>query len=170
MRRDYNRAERIADGIIHAVGLALAIGACAALVTLALPGADALRTFALAIYAAGLVTMLGCSAAYNLAPAGDWKGVFRRLDHAAIFLMIAGTYTPFTLVAIGGAWGWSLFGVVWTVAAAGAVLKLVWPYRLERVSIAIYLMLGWVILIAIGPMFAKMSLPAIALLAAGGLL
>jgi hemolysin III len=170
MDRHYSRAERIADGLVHAIGLALAIGACAALAALALPAADALRMAALVIYAGGLVTMLGCSAAYNLMPEGDWKNIFRRLDHAAIFLMIAGTYTPFTLVAIGGAWGWSLFGVVWAGALAGAMLKLVWPHRFERLSIAVYLLLGWVILLALGPMFANMSLQAIVLLGVGGLL
>lgn len=168
--RLYSRAERIADGAVHAIGIALAIGACAALGTLAVQDAGALKTAALIVYGGGLVAMLGCSAAYNLMPDGSWKAVFRRLDHAAIFLMIAGTYTPFTLVSIGGAWGWGIFGFVWTVALAGVALKLFWHDRFERLSIAVYLLLGWTILIALGPMLSSMSLSAVILLGVGGLL
>lgn len=169
-KRHYSRAERIADGAVHAIGLALALGACGALATFVLPEAGALRIVSLIVYAAGLVTMLGCSAAYNLMPESSWKAVFRRLDHAAIFVMIAGTYTPFTLVAIGGAWGWSIAGVVWAVAAGGVALKLFWPHRFEKLSIAAYLALGWIILIATGPLIASLSVSGIVLLGVGGLL
>ena len=96
----YSRGERIADAVVHGLGLTFGLAACVSLLIVLLPAADALRWLALGLYAAGLLAMLGCSALYNLAPPGRWKSHFRRLDHAAIFVMIAGTYTPFLLVAI----------------------------------------------------------------------
>ena len=124
----------------------------------------------LAVYGAGLLAMLGCSALYNTARPGPRKELWRRLDHAAIFVMIAGTYTPFAAIAIGGAWGTGLLVFVWTVAAAGVVLKLLDPGRFETLSIAAYLLLGWTILVAIDPLIAAVSLRAFVLLAAGGIL
>jgi hemolysin III len=124
----------------------------------------------LAVYGAGLLAMLGCSALYNIAGHGPRKALWRRLDHAAIFVMIAGTYTPFAAIAIGGAWGRGLLVFVWTVAAAGVLLKLLQPGRLETLSIATYLLLGWTILVAIDHLIAAVSVPAFVLLAAGGVL
>ena len=114
--------------------------------------------------------MLGCSALYNLASDRPRKALWRRLDHAAIFVMIAGTYTPFAVVAIGGAWGTGLLVFVWTVAAAGVVLKLLDPGRFETLSIAAYLSLGWTIIVAIDHLIAAVSLRAFVLLAAAGFL
>src|SRR5918997_1573897 len=122
----YSPAERRADALVHALGLALGTAGCVALAVVALPRADdPLLVAALGLYAAGLLAMLACSALYNLAgeAAPARKRLFRRLDHAAIFLMIAGTYTPFALVAIGGAWGAGLLGFVWAVAAAGVAAQ-----------------------------------------------
>ena len=93
----------------------------------------------------------------------------QRLDHAAIFLLIAGTYTPFTLVNLRGAWGWTLFGVVWGIAIAGVVLELVVKKRPKRLSIALYLGLGWIVLIAIKPMLVSIETGGLLLLPAGGL-
>src|ERR687885_1949186 len=107
-------AERRADAAVHALGLTLGSAGCAALAVTALPRAgDPLRVAALVAYAVGLLAMLGCSALYNLTPEGGRKRLFRRLDHAAIFLMIAGTYTPFALVAVGGRLGAGLLALVW---------------------------------------------------------
>jgi hemolysin III len=114
--------------------------------------------------------MLGCSALYNLAGDGPRRGHWRRLDHAAIFVMIAGTYTPFLAIAIGGGWGTGLLVFVWTVTAAGVVLKLLHPGWLEPLSIAAYLLLGWTIRVAIDHLIAAVSLRAFVLLAAGGIL
>jgi hemolysin III len=129
----------------------------------------------LGLYAVGLLAMLICLAFYNLAlydmiPLSSRTGVLRRLDHAAIFVMIAGTYSPFALVAIGGRWGLGLFAFVWFVATCGVVLKLLSPDRLERLSIGLYLLLGWSVLAALDPLFGAVSLPGIVLLAAGGVL
>ncbi len=168
--RQFGRADRLADGIVHVVGVTFGLAACVALAVTAFPQADTLRLVSLSLYATGLMSMLGCSALYHLISRQPWKGVFRRLDHAAIFVMIAGTYTPFALIVIGGAWGAGLLALVWTVAIGGALLKLLCPSRFERLSIATYLILGWTILVAVDPLFAAASLPGIILLLVGGLL
>ncbi len=111
-----SRAEYAADAAVHIIGLTAAAIACLGLV-LAVPSLEGRRLpLALGLYAMGLLAMLGCSTLYNLAGAGRWKPWLQRLDHAAIFLMIGGTYTPVTLLAIGGGWGWALF--VWGYALA----------------------------------------------------
>ena len=163
-------SERRADALVHVVGVTLGIAACVALAIMALPDAGLAVLASLAVYGAGLLAMLGCSAVYNIGGHGPRKALWRRLDHAAIFVMIAGTYTPFAAIAIGGTWGTGLLVFVWTVAAAGMALKLLHPGRLKTLSIAAYLLLGWSILVAIDPLIAAVSLPALVLLVAGGIL
>ncbi len=164
----YTRGERIADAIIHVLGLAAAPAACIALALAAPtePGA----AVALGLYAAGLVAMLACSALYNLTPPGPRKALLRRFDHAAIFVMIAGTYTPIAVLAIGGTWAWALLGLVWTGAVGGVALKLIGPMRLERLSVIAYLVLGWVGLAALHRLLAVLPVTDFVLLAAGGAL
>lgn len=166
----YTRPERIADAGVHALGLVFAVAASIALAVAMWPSQDVLLWLALGLYGAGLAAMLGCSALYNLCGPGRWKAVFRRLDHAAIFVMIAGTYTPFMLVAVGGAWGFGLLAFVWSVALCGVAVKLFWPRRLERLSVAAYLLLGWSIVVALDPLLGAISAAGLTLLAAGGLL
>ncbi len=166
----YSRAERIADGIIHLLGLTFGLAACVSLALAALPSHDALLWLALGLYGLGLMAMLGCSAAYNMIQHPRIKAVIRRLDHAAIFVMIAGTYTPFTLIAIGGPWGLGLLAFVWSVALGGVALKLFWPRRFDRLSTVAYLLLGWSILVAIDPLLGALSAAGLVLLGAGGLL
>jgi hemolysin III len=164
------RSEWRVDAIIHAVGVTFGLAACVTLAIVAMPKRDAAVLASLTVYGAGLLAMLGCSALYNIAGHGPRKALWRRLDHAAIFVMIAGTYTPFAAIAIGGAWGTGLLVFVWTAAGTGAVLKLLRPGRLETLSIAAYFLLGWTILVAIDRLIAAVSLPAFVLLAAGGVL
>lgn len=166
-RRD-TRAERAADAVVQIAGLALGLAGVVVLALLALPESDGRTIAALAVYAAGLLGMLGCSAVYNLSRDGPRLALKQRLDRAAIFVMIAGTYTPLALVAIGGTWGWALFAAVWTGAAAGVTLKLFWPDRFERLAIAAYLLLGWVVLVALRPVIESLSPAGLILLAAGG--
>lgn len=165
---DYTPGERMADAVIHVLGLTAAPAACVAL-ALAAP-AEAGVALALGLYALGLVAMLGCSALYNLAPPGPRKAQLRRFDHAAIFVMIAGTYTPIAALAIGGAWAWGLLGLVWTGAVGGVVLKLVGPMKLERLSVIAYLVLGWVGMAAVHRLLAVLPSADFALLVAGGAL
>jgi hemolysin III len=166
----HRRPERQADTVIHALGLCLALVACPLLLVAAWPNARPLRLAALGVYATGLVAMLGCSALYNLTPAGVRKAWFRRLDHAAIFAMIAGTYTPFALVTIGGRWGMGLLVFVWVVACAGMAVELLGLRRSDALLTGAYLLLGWVVLLALEPLVAAMSPPGLRLLVAGGVL
>ena len=166
----YRPQEEIADRCIHFLGLGIGIGAALALIALAAEGSGAGTVIAVGIYALGLVAMLACSALYNLTPPSPRKEALRRFDHAAIFVMIAGSYTPFLLGRMGGAWGWSLLAFVWLTAAAGASVALAAPRRFERLQLAGYLLLGWSILIAREPLAASVPAAAIWLLVAGGLL
>ena len=159
--------ELLADGAIHFVGIALGLAGAGAVVTLAvMNGRDGLASAI--VYAAGLLAMLGCSAAYNVFHASGRREWLRRLDHAAIFAMIAGTYTPFTTRLASG-WAAGLTAVIWAVAAAGIVLKLWQPRRIETMSVALYLALGWIGVVAAGPFLAAFEAPTLVLLAAGGI-
>jgi hemolysin III len=168
--RAYGRGEQIADRSIHLAGLVAGLVGSVALVAAAAERARALMIVSVAIYGIGLVCMIGASALYNFAAPSRRKEWFRRLDHAAIFLMIAGTYTPFALVRMGGAWGLGIAGFVWLVAIAGIALKLLHPHRLEGISTGIYLALGWVIVVAFGQLFAAVPPSAVTLIVIGGLL
>ncbi len=162
--------ELVADTIVHGVGIG--IGGIGALILIALAatyGKDAALP-AVIIYAVGLLAMLGCSAAYHLLRSNRRRELLRRLDHAAIFLMIAGTYTPFTTLYLSGAWSIGLTACVWGVAAAGIAAQLSTSSTFDRVSIATYLALGWAGLIALGPLIASMPTSVLVLLAIGGLI
>jgi hemolysin III len=130
---------------------------------------DAWSITAMAIFGATLILLYGASTLYHAIPVPTWKPLLRKLDHASIFLLIAGTYTPFTLVNLRGPWGWSLFGVVWGVALAGVVLKFFFAGRFRLVSTAAYVLLGWLVVIAVKPMLASVPPTALWLLLAGGL-
>ena len=134
--------ERRADAVMHAIGLPAALAGCVVLLMNA-PDAPAARA-ATGLYALGLVATFGFSAAYNLSPPGPRRDLLRRFDHAAIFLMIAGTYAPVSLLGIGGRLGTALLGLVGAGALLGASVKLLAPGRFERAAIAAYLALGWV--------------------------
>lgn len=155
---------------MHVVGVSAALVAATALMLAAQASGRLLTGIVAGLYAAGLLVALGSSAAYHMVREGRWKPWLRRLDHAAIFAMIAGTYTPIVALAIPGTLGWSLLAVVWAGAVVGAALKLMLPDRLERLSIPIYLLLGWAGVVALGPLRDALGDTDLALLAAGGLL
>ncbi len=166
----YGRGERMVDRGVHYAGLLAALIGSIVLIVAAAERERALTIVSVAVYGVGLLGMIGASALYNFAAPSRRKEWFRRLDHAAIFLMIAGTYTPFALVRMGGGWGLGIAIFVWVAAVAGIALKLLYPRRFERLSILLYLALGWIILVALAPLFQAVSLPAIILLGIGGLL
>ena len=170
LSKTYTKAERIADGVIHWIGLTAGPVGVVALFILASWQESALLTVSIALYALGLLAMLSCSALYQMASQSPHRELFRRLDHAAIFLMIAGSYTPFALVSMGGAWGWSLFGVAWGVAIGGIALKLLHPRRFEKLAIALYLALGWLVVVALDPFLSAVSLAGAILIGVGGVL
>jgi hemolysin III len=168
--RAYRLAEYAADRAIHVIGTSAGIVGSAALVAIAAAAANRSILIASLIYAVCLVTMLGCSAAYNLAGGSPRGQMLRRCDHAAIFLMIAGTYTPFTTCRLHGPWAVGMTAAVWTGALAGAAAKLMCPHRLERASTAAYLLLGWVIVIGIRPLLDSVDAETATLIGIGGTL
>ena len=140
---NYDRAELIADGVVHAIGIIFGLIAATTLVVLTAVYATALDIVGVSIYVAGLLSMLVLSATYNLWPVSRAKWVLRRFDHSAIYVLIAATYTPFILQLKDGVFAWGLLVAVWCVAAFGIVLKLGWPGRFDRLAVALYLALGW---------------------------
>lgn len=166
----YTRGERLADACIHAVGVIGGVIAVIALMVAAIPTLPTSTTVTVAVYGIAMIAMFGCSAAYHLIPVPDWKSMLRRLDQAAIFLKIAGTYTPFALIKIGGTWGYSVFGAVWIAALAGATAKLVLTSNWDRLSVILYVALGWAGIIILQPLISSVSLTTLLLLGAGGVL
>lgn len=158
----YSRAEIWADGIIHALGLSFALGAALWLSVHA-------NGLSLAAYGLGLVAMLSASAAYNLWN-GPGKEILRRIDHAMIFVMIAGTYTPFVVLRLPSGSATWLGAIVWCGAVIGVALKLLFPRRFEKTSIALYLGLGWAVVMALDPLMGTISPSTLNLLMIGGLL
>ncbi len=167
---DYSRTERTVDAIVHVAGLAFAFVAIFCLIFLSRTGTSPGVQIGLGLYGLGLVSMLGCSALYNFTVPGPRKGLFRRMDHAAIFIMIAGTYSPFSLITLPGTTGILALSCIWAVALAGAAIKMLWPGRFERLSIVIYLMLGWSGLMAIHSLLGTLPSQSLILLAIGGVL
>ena len=168
--RALTRGELVADGVIHIIGIAAGLIGAAILVIAVTTSGSPLELAAVATYSGGLLAMLGCSAAYQLLRASRRRELLRCFDHSAIFLMIAGTYTPFTLLRTRPFWDVALTAAVWSIAAAGIVLRLSSPRVFDRVSIAFYLALGWAGLAAIAPLVPFVQVSTLVLLGAGGLL
>jgi hemolysin III len=166
----YTPPERIADLCIHAIGVTASVIALAALIFIGVESKTALWILALVIYGLALVATFSFSAGYHVAMRPKLKEWLRRLDHAAIFLMIAGTYTPFILIKMNNAWGLGLLAVVWGMAAIGIAIKLFAPRYLEGISTALYLMQGWAILAAWEPLMTAVSGHVLTLLMVGGVL
>ncbi len=164
-----NRHE-LANSLTHGAGLALAVAGCAAIVTLAALRGNAWHIVACSVYGATLVCLYAASTVYHSVRSRRVKRVMRILDHSAIFLLIAGTYTPFTLVNMRGAWGWSLFGVVWGLAVAGIVFKVWFVEHFPIASTIVYLAMGWLAVVAVKPVLAMVPPAGIVWLVAGGLM
>jgi hemolysin III len=162
-------AAKCADLVVHVVGLTLALVGGIVLLVLAVQMHSISRTVGVAIYAAGLLAMLGFSTAYNFARA-EHRPLLRRLDHAGIFLMIAGSYTPFTTANLTGAWAWGMTAAVWGIAGIGALGKAFLPDVDRRFWVVLYLALGWLVVVAIRPVLASTAGGAVALLVVGGVL
>jgi hemolysin III len=161
--------ERTIDAWIHALGLAAGGIGGVVLLTISLVQHRPGQSVAVAIYGGCLVAMFACSAAYNFAGSRR-RPLLRRFDHAAIFLMIAGSYTPFTTQSLTGTWAIAMTAIVWTLALAGAAAKLLLPGLARGFWIGLYLVLGWAALAALKPLFAALSVAALILLAAGGVI
>jgi hemolysin III len=161
--------EEIANSITHGVGLALSVLGLVVLVVLASLRGGALHIVACSVYGATLVAMYGASTLYHSSRRRRPRRVLRVVDHCAIYLLIAGTYTPFTLVMLRGGWGWTLFGIVWGLAVFGVVFKIFFTGKFAIASTLVYLLMGWMAVVAIRPMVEELPVAAIAWLVAGGL-
>lgn len=168
-KREQSLAEEIANSISHAIALAAALAGTPFLIMHAVRHGDAGFIVGTSIFSATMIILYLASALYHALPAGKAKRVFRVIEHSAIYLLIAGTYTPFTLGVLRGAWGWTLFGIVWGLAATGVALKAFNQASHPILSTGLYLLMGWVIVIAADPLFARVPTAGLLWLLAGGL-
>lgn len=168
-RHEQSPAEELANSRSHGLALAAALVGAPYLIVQAVRRADAAFVFGTSIFCATIIVLYLASTLYHALPAGRAKRVLRVIDHASIFLLIAGSYTPFTLGVLRGAWGWALFGVVWGLALAGIVLESVGKASHPIFSTGLYLLMGWLIVVAVDPMFARMPAAGLLWLLAGGL-
>jgi len=163
-----SRGEEVANALLHGLGAALGVAGLAVLVVMSVLHGTAWHVVSTAVYGTSLVLLYLSSTLYHALPMGRAKQVFEIFDHAAIYVLIAGTYTPFALVTLNGASGWSVFGIVWGLAIAGIVVQAVFPGRLRGLMTALYLAMGWIVVLA-GPFLLSALDPAgIAWLIAGG--
>lgn len=166
----YSRGEQLADSIVHVAGLTFGVAALSVLMTFAGLQLPYHATIILAIYGGAMVLMLACSAAYHMVPMMTWKGMLRRFDQAAIFLKIAGTYTPFALLKMGGVTGYGLLSGVWVLALTGVGVILTVRKKHRNWIVGLYLALGWIGIVLIWPLMMSMSALAFGLLIVGGVL
>ncbi len=164
-----SRGEEIANSVSHGVGLVAALAAAPFLVVHAVRRGGTGAIVGASVFAATVVLLYLASTLYHALPRNRAKRVFQVIDHGAIFLLIAGTYTPFTLGVLRGAWGWTLFGLVWGLAAVGVVLKAVGRLQQRTLSTLLYLGMGWLILIAIRPLWLRVPLSGLLWLLLGGI-
>lgn len=166
---NYSRAERGLDNAVHLIGVPAGVIAAAWLLAeVCRNSGDGRLIASISVYAVGLIGMLGASAAYHLTRPGRAKELLRRADHAMIFVMIAGSYTPFALNVLLPPGGVVLCGIVWALAAIGITLKLVYPRRFERLSLALYLGMGWAMVFMIQPLIERLPGDSLSLLVGGG--
>jgi hemolysin III len=164
------RLEKLVDGWVHGVALGVFTLAVFAALGLAIWQGGLGMASAVAVYAICVITMIGCSMAYNLAENSKRKSLLRRFDHAAIFLMIAGTYTPFTAIRFDGAWAISMTTIIWALALVGAAGKLFFPAVGKNIWIVFYVVMGWLVVAATGPLIEDVPLAGVILLLIGGVL
>lgn len=167
--RNYQKKEEKWNVITHGFGLVLSIVGMVLLVVRASLYEDAWHIVSFSIYGASMVILYSASTFFHASKPGELRKKLNVFDHASIFLLIAGTYTPFVLITVRGGWGWSIFGVVWGLAIAGIVLKFFFTGRFEKISTAIYVILGWLIIIAIKPLIENLSAQGLFWLALGGI-
>ncbi|MCL7715727.1 PAQR family membrane homeostasis protein TrhA [Stenotrophomonas mori] len=161
--------EEIASALTHGLGAVTALGAGAVLITLAAIHGDGWQLASAIVFGAALLLLYTASTLYHAIQHPIAKGRLKIFDHCAIYLLIAGTYTPFTLIGLRGPWGWGLFAAIWALALGGVVFKLFYTGRFKRLSTAIYVAMGWLVLVAIEPMWNALDGFTLGWLLAGGL-
>jgi hemolysin III len=168
LKREHSRGEEIANSVSHGIGLVAVLVASPLLILHAVRRGDTGFIVGASIFAATMVLLYLASTLYHALPIGRAKRVFRVIEHSAIFLLIAGTYTPFTLGVLRGAWGWTLLGLVWGLAVAGLALKMFNRVSHPIISTSLYLLMGWLVLIAVNPLSARVPVSGLLWLIAGG--
>jgi hemolysin III len=161
--------EEIANSITHGIGALLSVAGLVTMIVVACLHGSAWQIVACTIYGVSLVLLYISSTIYHALANNRAKRVFMILDHASIYVLIAGTYTPFTLVTLRGAWGWTLFTIVWTLCVCGVVFKSIWIDRMRAVSTAVYVLMGWCVVVAIRPLLRALPWRGFLWLLAGGL-
>ncbi|NTV12333.1 MAG: hemolysin III family protein [Desulfobulbaceae bacterium] len=169
IQRDQSRSEELANSLSHGIGLLAALAATPYLISHAGRRGDAIFVFATSLFAFTIVLLYLGSTLYHALRTGKAKRVFQIIEHSAIYLLIAGTYSPLTLGVLRGAWGWSMFGVVWGLAVAGVALKALGKASHPLISTTLYVLMGWIIVIAAKPLLTMTPIPGLLWLVAGGL-
>lgn len=165
----YSFAEEIANSVTHGIGIVLAIIGLVVLTSVAARNGNAWHVAASAVFGATLILCFTTSTLYHSIQRERVKEILRVFDHSGVFLLIAGTYTPFMLIGVPGPWGWTILAAVWTLAISGIVLKFVLRGRLHGLIVALYLGMGWLVVVATKPLLETMGAGGMAFLAGGGL-
>lgn len=165
---NFSKGEEITNAILHGIGLGLAIAALVILVIFANVSGNVWHIVSFSIYGSTLILLYLSSTLYHSFPEGKAKDIFEIFDHSAIYLLIAGTYTPLTLIALKGALGWTIFGVVWAIAIIGIIFKVFWVKKFVVFSTVLYIVMGWIIVFAIKPLLLTMTARSLIFLVVGG--
>ena len=168
MERPQSPGEEIANSLSHGLGFVAAVASAPILVVATAQSGKTVNVIAAAVFAATMVLLYCASTIYHAVPYRRAKALLRKLDHGAIFLLIAGTYTPFMLGVLSGPWSWTLLGLVWSLAAVGVTLKAYDRIEHPVASLGLYLLMGWLCVFALGPLFERVPLQGLLLLGAGG--
>ena len=169
LKRDQSKNEELANSISHGIGLIAALIGAPFLISHAAQYGDSNFIVGVSVFSLTTILLYLASTAYHIVPIGKAKSILNVIDHSIIFLLIAGTYTPFTLGVLRGAWGWTLFGLVWGLALIGVLLKTFNKISHPVLSNGLYLLMGWIVIIAIEPLLSRMPITGILWLLAGGL-
>jgi len=161
--------EEIANSLTHGLGLALSLAGLVVLIVVAAIHGGTINVVSCSVYGATLVCLYAASTIYHGVTSPRWRRALKTIDHCCIYLLIAGTYTPFTLVSLRGSWGWSLFGIVWGLAIVGILLKLWFVDHFAIASTIVYLSMGWLVMIAARPILSAVPRTELTWIAAGGL-
>lgn len=165
----YSTLEEWANSLTHGIGAVLAVVGFIVMLAFAITQGDAWSVVSTSIYGSTLVLMFLASTLYHAIQVPHVRKVMRQLDHLAILYLIAGSYTPFTLITLNGAWGWTIFGIVWGLTIVGTVLQLSPARHIKALMVTLYLLMGWVVIIAIKPLIDSLNPGGLGLLVAGGL-
>ena len=169
MGRQQTIGEEIANSITHGLGAAIALAGSIALIVRATLSGSTLYTVSVSVYGCTLLLLYAASTLYHAIQSPGVKSAMKLADHISIYLLIAGTYTPFSLYGLGGGWGWTIFAIIWTLAIAGVVFKIFFVGRFRVLSTVIYVAMGWIVVIAVVPLVQTLSTVTLFWLVAGGL-